>query len=66
MSGDANQGKISIARCREELEQLSALYASGHPDRRGLEAAMGDWILEEVALRRSCKECDVLQVEQKL
>ncbi len=56
MSAEAGQGTVSIDRCREELEQLSALYESGHPDRKGLEMAINDWILEEVALLRSCQE----------
>ena len=56
MSGDAGQRTVSIDRCRAELEKLSALYQGGHPDLKGLEMAINDWLLEEVALLRSPKE----------
>ena len=47
MSGE--DSTVSIERCREELGFLSALYQAGHPDRKGLEMAINDWMLEEVA-----------------
>ena len=54
---EPREGKVSIDRCHEELEHLSALYQAGHPDRKGLETAMGDWVLEEVALLSCCLAC---------
>ena len=55
MSKEAGNGTVSIERCHRELEHLSALYESGNLDRKGLELALNDWVLEEVALLRSCK-----------
>ena len=54
---ETDEGTVSIDRCREELEQLSALYQAGHPDRKGLEMAINDWMLEEVALLSCCQAC---------
>ena len=54
---ETDAGTVSIERCREELKHLSELYQAGHPDRKGLETAMGDWVLEEVALLSCCPAC---------
>lgn len=62
---ETDEGTVSIARCREELERLSALHQAGHPDRKGLERAMTDWLLEEVTLLRCCLACPSETVRAK-
>jgi hypothetical protein len=44
-------GEQRIERSRAEQMRLANLLRQGHPDKRGIELAISDWIWEELLLQ---------------
>jgi hypothetical protein len=44
-----------IGRARAEQTRLAELLRDGHPDKRGIELAISDWVWEELLLQEELK-----------
>jgi hypothetical protein len=44
-----------IERVRAEQTRLAELLRDGHPDKRGIELAISDWVWEELLLQEELK-----------